>query len=596
MEFLDEIQLLQDEAHAITSSYRLLSRKSSTLRADLSKAKRSQILSQINLAEDDYDVFRARKVSIDNKVDNHQHPRKRGAFYDLSVYNDGSDDYYPYVFAKTMTHDPTTGFIKKADGDKLITAVKINTQENLEAVPRDPGATRKFEAIQASNGQINEGGQAYSFDFDASGYGMDTERHMFEMMEVYAKVLARDIPFVNFATDGTISTLVTELNKFSAGAISAPVDTGSITPGTLFRGIGPDELVGPYVSQFLLHDFMYGNLEVQQLYLVEQNSNSMISNAGWLANQNGVTGGASTYEPAKKYVYSPRALASIVHRDPLFQFYYNAALVANLTMNPVGFDNSTINSTVWTDGGGPSILAAVTDVALGALHATWYQKYGLTLCVRPEVMAQRIYLSHSNGTLRTNVPKLQDVYDNSNICNILPLVNADNIAHGGEALGGQNYHLNVLYNEGSPTHPSLPAGHAVISGACCTVLKAMITTHDNMGAKLPWVGGSRTALIADATGDNLVSYGGIDVGNMTIVGELNKLASNIAIARNMAGVHYRADGDLGILSGEEYAITYLQDKIKEFGAHENGMFVGFDLEKFDGSRVLIKADEVIPHP
>ncbi len=42
-------------------------------------------------------------------------------------------------------------------------------------------------------------------------------------------------------------------------------------------------------------------------------------------------------------------------------------------------------------------------------------------------------------------------------------------------------------------------------------------------------------------------------------GELNKLASNIAMGRNFAGIHYRADADLGISLGESIAISCLQD-------------------------------------
>jgi len=32
--------------------------------------------------------------------------------------------------------------------------------------------------------------------------------------------------------------------------------------------------------------------------------------------------------------------------------------------------------------------------------------------------------------------------------------------------------LPLAYPEGCPVHPSYPAGHAVIAGACCTMLKA----------------------------------------------------------------------------------------------------------------------------
>ena len=74
---------------------------------------------------------------------------------------------------------------------------------------------------------------------------------------------------------------------------------------------------------------------------------------------------------------------------------------------------------------------------------------------------------------------------------------------------------------------------------------------------------------------------------MTIIGELNKLGSNVTLGRDFAGVHYRCDGDCGIKLGEDYAITYLIDVAKEYHESQNGQFKGWLLEKYDGSRVKI---------
>jgi hypothetical protein len=71
---------------------------------------------------------------------------------------------------------------------------------------------------------------------------------------------------------------------------------------------------------------------------------------------------------------------------------------------------------------------------------------------------------------------------------------------------------------------------------------------------------------------------------LTVGTELNKLASNIATGRNMAGVHYRSDGDQGILLGETVAIQFLKD----IAATYSEDFPGYRLTKFDGSTVLIK--------
>ena len=76
---------------------------------------------------------------------------------------------------------------------------------------------------------------------------------------------------------------------------------------------------------------------------------------------------------------------------------------------------------------------------------------------------------------------------------------------------------------------------------------------------------------------------------MTVNGELNKLGSNVALGRDFAGVHYRADGDGGMLAGEDYAISYLAAKLKSYREADQKyhLFDGWVLQKFDGSVVRI---------
>ena len=50
----------------------------------------------------------------------------------------------------------------------------------------------------------------------------------------------------------------------------------------------------------------------------------------------------------------------------------------------------------------------------------------------------------------------------------------------------ENLYLALQYAEGSPTHPSWPSGHAVVAGACVTVIKAMMATVTPDGLRKPW--------------------------------------------------------------------------------------------------------------
>lgn len=129
--------------------------------------------------------------------------------------------------------------------------------------------------------------------------------------------------------------------------------------------------------------------------------------------------------------------------------------------------------------------------------------------------------------------------------------------------------LPMAYPEGSPTHPAYPAGHATIAGACVTVLKAFFKESFQIPAPVQ----------ADAIGTTLLLY----AGSLTIGSELNKLASNIALGRDTAGVHWRSDGEEGLRLGEEVAIRLLRsDKTLS-----NDAFVGFSLTKFDGTTVTL---------
>ena len=72
---------------------------------------------------------------------------------------------------------------------------------------------------------------------------------------------------------------------------------------------------------------------------------------------------------------------------------------------------------------------------------------------------------------------------------------------------------------------------------------------------------------------------GIDGPPLTIQGELNKLAHNLSLGRDMSGVHWRADDIEGNRQGEEVAIRIL----REARATYPESFAGFALTKFDGT-------------
>ena len=78
-------------------------------------------------------------------------------------------------------------------------------------------------------------------------------------------------------------------------------------------------------------------------------------------------------------------------------------------------------------------------------------------------------------------------------------------------------------------------------------------------------------------------YTGGDAQRLTVGGELNKLAANIALGRNFAGIHWRTDYTESLKLGEAVAISILRDQRSTY----NEDFGGFTFTKFDGSPIVV---------
>ena len=139
-------------------------------------------------------------------------------------------------------------------------------------------------------------------------------------------------------------------------------------------------------------------------------------------------------------------------------------------------------------------------------------------------------------------------------------------------------------------HPSYGAGHAAVAGACVTILKAFFDTATvfvRRGNKDLFAQHQANDVAVqyapDATGANLVASTGGDF--LTLEGELNKLAANISIARNMAGVHYYSDYYDSLRMGEEIALGILEEQAL---CYPTDPFV-LTVPTFDGDVVRIGA-------
>lgn len=462
-------------------------------------------------------------------------------------------------FFKTLPQNEL-GEVDTAAYVALLDALRSGNSLDFEAIPLDPTAQRKLANPQG----------AYKFELT----GRDSQATWMrpapafasaetsaEMGEVYWKALARDIPFIDFDSSADIAAAVSDLNAFAETV--GPKQGGVVTPATIFRGETPGDLVGPYISQFLWKTVPFGNGSIVQRYDTPAPGDDFMTDpAAWVAVQRGVNPSPLT-KGSPRYISDARALGEFVHLDFSYQAYQSAALI--LLSIPNSLDISNPYNTSATQGGftslgGPDVLDLVAKAGNLSLTGAWYQKWLVHRRLRPEMYGGRLHF------------QLTGARDYG-----LPAEIAESEAVG--RVFGQygTYFLPMAFPEGSPTHPAYPAGHATIAGACCTVLKAMF--DEQMVIPDP--------VQADATGANLLPWTGED---LTIGGEINKLANNIALGRDWAGVHYRSDGVDGLLVGEQQAMGMLQDYSRVY----NEEFDGFTLTKFDGTVVQIVNGDVIP--
>jgi len=87
---------------------------------------------------------------------------------------------------------------------------------------------------------------------------------------------------------------------------------------------------------------------------------------------------------------------------------------------------------------------------------------------------------------------------------------------------------------------------------------------------------------AEPWSDTLATSGAWRPGDLTIEGELNKLAANISIGRNMAGVHFYTDYFDSLRMGERVAAGILQEQMATYNDP-----CSMRLPSFDGDRVIL---------
>ena len=512
-------------------------------------------------------------------------------------------------FTKGLNHNTMGEVSNPADFDQFLNAI----QDSLLNVPNYSNSMTLFENLPIGSGIATDKPKAKlvnpvcGLSYDSEGLDafnrnippaprMDSLNGAAEIAELYWMYLMRDINFTDYDEKDIAEDAVNDLNnsfgtyKFTVNTDTGLLDTtwtrnsSPVTVKTLFRGINVGDEVGPFISQFMLRGNIdkpikrneqngyvkYGTTSIDQKHVVAKKElDFMTDNKSWLEVQNGlytyvdrvVDNNNRYFDDEPRFIRNLRDLATYVHYDSLYQAYLTACLYM---LNDSGGENNS-NRFKISDGipyktlqkqegfgnyGGPHILSLLTEVATRALKAIWFQKWFVHRRLRPEAFGGLIHHHKKSNNMKypfihqsiLNSPVLEKVANRNKEVNM-------KLESENEDSNKETYFLGQAFPEGSPLHPSYGAGHATVAGACVTILKAWFADGDMPGEILESKG----------DGEGLKKYEGNDIDQITIHGELNKLAANVAIGRNGAGVHYRSDYTVSLLLGEEVAISILRE-------------------------------------
>ncbi len=453
-------------------------------------------------------------------------------------------------YSKGLPHDDL-GEVRLDAYEAMIHALSAGKPSDFLKIP--VGGNLKLLNPQGTYSFGLEGADPHDFRI-APAPAFSSAEKASETAEVYWQALTREVPFSEYDTDALTNAAAADLSLFSD--FRGPKEGGLVTPATLFRGNTPVDLVGPYISQFLWKDVPYGVLPLtQQILTTQAGIDHMISYADWVAVQRGIVTETPKFDPTRRYLHTGRDLATYVCCD-FYQPFLNAALILLFAMRaPLdeGIPYPTSSEIGFITFGFPHILELIGRLPRLAIQVAFYQKWLAHLNLRPETFAGRIH-NHVSGAAQYPI--------NSEILNSTALSTVFS-AYG-------TYLLPQAYPEGSPPSPAYPAGHGTIAGACVTALKAFF--KESFVIPQP--------VQASTDGLSLLPYTGPD---LTVGGELDKLAANIALGRGTAGVHYRSDSIEGLKLGEAAAISVLSDFRRTYTED----FEGFSLTKFDGTTITI---------
>jgi hypothetical protein len=501
----------------------------------------------------------ASKISLDHQVPAH--------------INNGEELDYPFIatYTKGLKHNDL-GEVDPECWNTFAKAIASGEFDDFEEIPmtqrplKNPLAGLSFELL---------GSDPTLFEMKPAPR-IDSPENSAEMGELYWESLCRDVHFEDYAKSAIILDAASSLSRFSH--FKGPKTNEGIKPSCLFRGNTEGDLIGPYISQFLLLDipvgvpFLPGQKAAytlsQRTQTIQPAVNYLTEYSGWLQCNNGMhMHKVPRYSSDWRYIRNGRDLANAVHVDVPWQFAIHAAYILLNAKSPLDQGLPYVKSKMmeaFGTFGYPHLMALIAEASVRAARAVWFQKWWVHRRLRPETFGGRIHNHLRKATKYSMID--QEILDSDVLDRVFKTNQSEN------AVGEGSFLLSQVYPEGSGLHPAYASGHAAMIGAAVTVLKAWF----DESAVIP------EPVVPNSYGTSLIPYTGNGNRSLTVGGELNKLASNISIGRTWAGIHWRSDACEGMKLGEEVAIRLLAEQMIAYNE-----VASFTLTKFDGKRTVI---------
>jgi hypothetical protein len=543
-------------------------------------------------AVDDTDDKPGRGANQDLRRDTLQLRLKRArANYELPlapVQSNGDEARYPSKIGtdtRGLPHDEH-GEVDPAAFELYSHALETQDPADFERIPL--GGTRKLANTLGSIALSLTGAAQSQIRIPPAPELASAERAA-DAVELYWHALLRDVPFADYRNDTTNELVLAAAQELtSLAGFTGPRDSqGRVTPELLFRGsarypdpkdpsgkrsitvVPPGVLDGPYLSQFLLRDVPYGTTfipaSIRAPSAVREND-FLTTHEEWLANQNGKAATRTVrFDTVHRYLATGRDLGAYASGgSPAFaaaELLLAAAASSDSSVaggygarttpqNPYLKLTTTASATsTW---GQPYVQSILYLARSREQRVAYWNKNFVHRTLRPEAFGGLVHQVLANGA---DYPLHEDVLKSEAVARIFAKFGT--------------YLLPSSLPEAAPLHGTYPGGGSSTAGTHATVLKAFY---------------DESFVIANPVQPDpkdptkLVPYAGPP---LTVGGELNKLAANIGIGRNWAGVHWRSDAGAGLFEAEQFVITLLRD---ERGTYREP-FDGFKFTRFDGSTV-----------